>query len=85
MFGISVGEILVIAVVGIFAIRPDDVPKILKQFKILKLRIKSHFMEMKKCSQEIIDDITDDIDMEIYDVSESIKLDTTRVTKNNDN
>ncbi|MDF2965947.1 MAG: hypothetical protein K0Q51_1335 [Rickettsiaceae bacterium] len=59
MFGFSFSEIIVVLIVAVLVLKPEDVPILAKKFKELK----NYFIDFKKEINKNIDQLTDQADI----------------------
>ena len=80
MFGISLGEIFLVFLVGILVLKPGDIKSIYMQIRDWITMINNETDNIKNVFQKIANDEVDD--KKIYNVKDAILFD---VSKNNNN
>ncbi len=80
MFGISLGEIFLVFLVGILVLKPGDIKSIYMQIRDWITMINNETDNIKNVFQKIANDEIDD--KKIYNVKDAILFD---VSKNNNN
>ena len=64
MFGIGAGEILIVLLIAIVFIRPDDLPKFLRSAGRLYGQIKKMYNEVIKTKDKIIKEIDEETNLD---------------------
>ena len=80
MFGISLGEIFLVFLVGILVLKPGDIKSIYMQIRDWITMINNETDNIKNVFQKIANEEVDD--KKIYNVKDAILLD---ISKNNNN
>ncbi len=96
MFDVAWSEILVVLVVAILIVKPEDVPqlidfarKMMRKFSFFKNEARGLYHEMEKEFDEIKDDFTlikndEGEEFKSYDISELMELKSTKPNAKND-
>jgi len=64
MFGIGFGEILVVLIIAIVFIRPEDLPKFLRSAGRLYGQMKKMYKEVIQAKDKIIKEIDEDVSLD---------------------